>query len=166
MTSRVETALRTAIVGAFCLPAMASFLQAEAQAAFHVADPARPADRAILGANGDAVAGSTIRNVCGGIVHPRIAVVGTDIAIVTEIDPTGQCVGSNPPGMLSVLLRTGGLWRGEAGFPATGFRLGPMRAGRPDIIAEYPPFNRDCPVLAWDGRHYRFARGCPDEKGQ
>ena len=166
MTSRVETALRAAIVGAFCLPAIGSFLQAEAQAAFYVADPARPADRAILDANGDAVAGSTIRNVCGGIVHPRIALVGTDIAIVTEIDPTGQCVGSNPPGMLSVLMRTGGLWHGEAGFPATGFRLGRMRAGRPDIIAEYPPFNRDCPVLAWDGRHYRLARGCSDGKGQ
>jgi hypothetical protein len=166
MTSRVETALRAAIVGAFCVPAIGSFLQAEAQGAPYVADPARPADRAILDANGDAVAGSKMRNVCGGIVRPRIALVGPDIAIVTEVDPTGQCVGSNPPGMLTVLLRTGGIWHGEAGFPATGFRLGLVHAGRPDIIAEYPPFDRDCPVLSWNGQHYLFARGCPDGKSQ
>ena len=111
--------------------------------------------------------GGKDRTVTGSVgVTPRITVVGTNVAIVTEIDPTAHCVGSNPPGMLSVLLRTGGIWRGEAAFPVTGFRLRPMHAGQPDIIAEYPPFNRDRPVLAWDERHYHFARGCPDRKGQ
>jgi hypothetical protein len=162
MTSRIETGLRVASVVAIAGLAIASFSRQAALARGHAANPATPADLAVLKANGDTVSGSAIRNACGGIVQPIIFHPAADIAIVTEIDPTGQCVGSNPPGSLAILLLAGTAWRPEAGFPASSYRLGPVHDGRPDIIGEYPPFNHDCPTLAWDSRHYRLVQACND----
>jgi hypothetical protein len=166
MTNHVEIALRTAIVGMFCLPVIASGVRAVAAPTEHAADPTRPADVALLQASGDTVSGGVIRNTCGGIVRPAISLPARDMAVVIESDPTGQCVGSNPPSSLTILLRHGRAWRNEAGFPASGYRLGHVHAGRPDIIAQYPPFDRDCPVATWDGAHYRFSRDCDDGRGR
>ena len=162
MTHRIETALRAAFIGAFCLPIVASLVRAVAAPTEHAADPSRPTDVALLQASGDTVSGGVIRNACGGIVRPAISLPAGDMAVVIESDPTGQCVGANPPSSLTILLRHGQAWRPEAGFPASGYKLGPVHGGRPDIIAQYPPFNRDCPVLSWDGAHYRFNRVCDD----
>jgi hypothetical protein len=166
MINRVDTALRAAIIGMFCLPVMANVVRAVTAPPEHAADPGRPADVALLQASGDTASGRVIRNTCGGIVHPTISLPARDMAVVIESDPTGQCVGSNPPSSLTILLRHGQAWRTEAGFPASGYRLEAVHGGRPDIIAQYPPFNRNCPVLSWDGAHYRFSRGCDDGRGQ
>ena len=166
MINRVETALRAAIVGMFSLPAMANVVRAVMAPPEHAANPALPADVALLQASGDTVSGGVIRNTCDGIVNPTISLPARDLAVVIQSDPTGQCVGSNPPSSLTILLRHGQAWRPEAGFPASAYRLGPVRGGRPNIIAQYSPFNRDCPVLSWDGAHYRFSRGCDDGRGR
>ena len=166
MTRRTETILRAAVIGAFCLPVIASVMRAVAAPTEHTADPGLPADVDLLKASGDTVSGGVIRNTCGGIVHPAISLPARDMAVVIESDPTGQCVGSNPPSSLTILLRHGQAWRPEAGFPASGYRLGAVHGGRPDIIAQYPPSDRDCPVVTWDGAHYRFSRGCNDGTGR
>jgi hypothetical protein len=162
MTSRIETALRVTIVAAFGVFALVLLNHRAALAAPHPADPTAPADLAILTATGDTVDGRTIRNTCNGIVHPTISRPATDMAIVIESDPTGACVGSSPPSSLTILLMSAKGWRPEAGFPASTYRLGPIHAGRPDVIAAYAPFHHDCPVMTWDGRHYQISRTCPD----
>ncbi len=134
---------------------------AQTASAMHDANPLDPGDLAILRAHGSTVAGRTIRNSCGGVVRPRIALVATDVAVVTEIDPTGACSGSNPPGSLDVLVRAGTGWRTSTATIGAAFTLGAGNGGHPDIVVQYPPFQRSCPVLHWDGRGYRMARACP-----
>lgn len=134
---------------------------AQTASAMHDANPLDPGDLAILRAHGSTVAGRIIRNSCSGVVRPRIALVATDVAVVTEIDPTGACSGSNPPGSLDVLVRAGTGWRTSTATIGAAFTLGAATGGHPDIVVQYPPFQRSCPVLHWDGRGYRMARACP-----
>jgi len=144
------------------LPAISA---AQTPPAMHEANPADPADVAILRAHGSTVAGRVIRNSCNGVVRPRIALVAPDVAVVTEMDPTGICAGSNPPGSVDVLVRAGAGWRPAGGTVGSAFTLGPANGGHPDIVVQYPPFQRDCPLLRWTGRDYRMARACPGERG-
>jgi hypothetical protein len=166
MTSRIEIGLRVTIVAAFGGFALTLLNHRAALAALHPADPSVPGDLAILMAAGNTVDGQTVRNTCDGIVHPTISHPAADMAIVIESDPTGACVGSSPPSSLTILLMGAKGWRPEAGFPAATYRLGPVHAGRPDVIAAYPPFNHDCPVMTWDGRHYQIARACDDGRSR
>ena len=132
----------------------------------HLADPSQAVDHAILMANNDTVAGGAIRNACGGVVHPGIAHPTLGIALIVETDPTGLCVGSNPPSTMTVLTGVGPTWRSTTSFSASAFRLGATHEGRPDIVFGYPPFHHDCPVLRWDGRAYRLTQFCPREADQ
>lgn len=127
----------------------------------HLADPSEPSDRAILKANNDTVSGTTIRNSCDGVVHPRIAHPTPGIALIVETDPTGMCVGSNPPSTMTVFSEAGAAWRIITSTPASTFRIGAPHQGRPDIVLGYPPFYHDCPVLRWDGRTYALTQFCP-----
>lgn len=127
------------------------------------ANPSLAVDRAILKANNDTVAGSVIRNSCDGVVYPRIGRPAAAIALIVESDPTGMCVGSNPPSSMTVLMETGPAWRTIASFPGSTFRIGALNRGKPDIVFGYPPFHRDCPILRWDGSAYQLKQPCPRE---
>lgn len=132
----------------------------------HAADTTNPTDLAILRATGDGVSGKTIRNVCGTVVHPTISYLAPEVAVLVEEDTTGSCSGSNPPSTLTVLLKAGSAWRVSTATNGSGFRLGPVHAGLPEIVVQYPPFQQDCPVLDWNGRDYRFVRSCDGAKGR
>jgi hypothetical protein len=111
----------------------------------------------------DKFVSTVIRNSCDGVVHPRIARPTPGIALIVETDPTGMCVGSNPPSSMTVLSGVGPAWRAIASFPGTTFRIGALNRGRPDIIFGYPPFHHDCPALRWDGNTYQLKQPCPRE---
>ena len=115
---------------------------------------------AIARAAGDTLVGSTFRNSCGDPVKPLISIPTPGVAVVIETDPTGQCSGSNPPGSLSVLLASGNVWKLSTSTTGSGFRTGVTRDGHPDIIVQYPPFQRDCPVLGWNGSRYVMTKTC------
>ena len=69
MIRRTETILRAAVIGAFCLPVIASVVRAVAAPTAHAADPTRPADVALLQASGDTVSGGVldlVANLFGG----------------------------------------------------------------------------------------------------
>lgn len=138
---------------------------AQVAPAAHDANALEAGDLAILRAHGNTVSGPVIRNSCDAVVRPRIAVVTPAMVVVTEIDPTGACSGSNPPGSLSVLVRRGDAWRLTTSTIGSGFVLGAANGGHPDIVVQYPPFQHDCPVLRWDGRDYRVARACSGGRG-
>ncbi len=129
----------------------------------HLADPSQSGDRAILKANNDTVSGTTIRNSRDGVVHPRTARPIPGIALIVETDPTGMCVGSNPPSSITVFSEVGPAWRAIASFPSSTFRIGALNRGRPNIIFGYPPFHHDYPVLRWDGNGYELKQSCPRE---
>ncbi len=162
--SRVGSLLAAAaVVATALLLSTASF--AQAAPAMHEADPADYGDLAILRAHGSTVAGRVIRNICDGVVRPRIALVTSAVAVVTEMDPTGSCSGSNPPGSLDVLVRSGAAWRPSTSTIGSAFTLGAANGGHPDIVVQYAPFQRNCPLLRWNGRDYRMARACPGGRG-
>ena len=162
--SRVAGPLCVAAVVAMAL-LLSTACFAQAAAAMHEANPADPGDLAILRAHGSTVAGRVVRNSCGGVVRPRIALVSPAVAVVTEVDPTGSCSGSNPPGSLDVLVRSGTGWRPSTSTTGSAFTLGAANGGHPDIVVQYAPFQRNCPLLRWDGRDYRMARACPGGRG-
>ncbi|MGI4941228.1 MAG: hypothetical protein ACRYHQ_11840 [Janthinobacterium lividum] len=162
--SRVGGPLSVAAVVATALLLSTASL-AQTAPAMHDADPADPGDLAILRAHGNTVAGRVIRNSCDGVVRPRIALVTPNVAVVTEMDPTGSCSGSNPPGSLGVLVRSGVGWRPSTSTIGSAFTLGAANGGHPDIMVQYAPFQRNCPLLRWDGRDYRMARACPGGRG-
>lgn len=137
---------------------------AQTSPAMHDANPADPGDLAILMAHGSTVAGRVIRNSCDGVVRPRIALASPAVAVVTEVDPTGTCSGSNPPGSLDVLVWSGASWRPSTSTTGSAFTLGAANGGHPDILVQYPPTQRDCPLLRWTGRDYRMARACSGER--
>lgn len=154
--------LLSLMAAALLLPVLCA---AQAAPAAHDANATEAGDLAILRAHGNTISGLVIRNSCDAVVRPRIAVVTSAVAVVTEIDPTGACSGSNPPGSLSVLVRHGSAWRLTTSTIGSGFVLGAANGGHPDIVVQYPPFQRDCPVLRWNGRDYRFARACSGGRG-
>ena len=96
----------------------------------HAADPSDPVDAAILHAVGDTVAGRLIRNSCGGGVRPMIVLPAPATAVIMEMDSSGLCSGSNPPGSLTVLVQAGSTWRVSTSTTGTDFRLR-ARAERP-----------------------------------
>lgn len=107
-----------------------------------------------------------IRNVCDTVVRPTISYPASNVAVKVEEDTSGTCSGSNPPSTLTVLVRTEAAWRLSMATTGSSYRLGPVQAGFPGIIVQYPPSQRDCPTLAWDGQNYRFVRPCPGSRGQ
>ena len=149
---RKLVAVLTAILGGAVVAAHAEgILAGSALVGRHAADPSNPVDAAILHAVGDTVAGRLIRNSCGGGVRPMIVLPAPATAVIMEMDTSGLCSGSDPPGSLTVLVQAGSTWRVSTSTTGTDFRLGPVRNGRPDIIVQYAPTQRDCPVLSWNG---------------
>ena len=160
-TNRTFLALVTAIsAGAVVAAHAEGILAGSALVGRHAADPSDPVDAAILRAVGDTVAGRLIRNSCGGGVRATIVMPAPATAVIMETDLSGLCSGSNPPGSLTVLVQAGSTWRVSTSTTGTDFRLGPVRKGRPDIIVQYAPTQRDCPVLSWNGVRYEMTKTC------
>lgn len=132
----------------------------------HVANPANPTDLAVLRASDDQIDRATIRNSCNTVVHPTIAYPAPNVAVKIEEDTDGSCSGSSPPSTLTVLVKTGPAWRVSTATSGTGFRLGPMHAGLPEIVIQYPPTQHDCPKLSWNGRSYEMTQSCAGARGQ
>ena len=139
---------------------------AQASPSSHVANPANPADLAVLRASSDQIDRGTIRNSCNTVVHPTIAYPVPSVAVEIEEDTDGSCSGSSPPSSLTVLLKTGPAWRVSTATSGTSFRLGPMHAGFPEIVIQYPPSQRDCPKLDWNGRSYEMTQPCAGARSQ
>ena len=137
----------------------------QASSVLHAANPSDPADLAILAAHGNTVANRRILNSCNDEVRPRIALPRPDVAVVVEEDATGRCTGSTLPSSLAVLVRGSAGWKVSTSTTGSGFTLGPLNAGYPDIVVQYPPSQRNCPVLRWDGRAYGMARSCGGSRG-
>ena len=114
------------------------------QTSGHTANPLDPADAAVLHAHSDTVSGRVVTNSCGTPVSPVLYAPAQDTAVVVEADPTGSCSGSNYPSSLAVLLRRDGAWHISTSTIGTGFRLGPLRDGHPDIVVQAPS-QHDCP---------------------
>lgn len=155
-------AVAALLTGILSLPVITC---AQVATILRLADPRSMADLEILRANGDQISGSTIRNSCGGIVRSKIGLPATGFAIVVEEDPTGACSGSTPPSSLAVLKQGPSGWSSSTSTIGLSYRLGSMRNCKPDIIVSYPPFQRDCPVLQWNGRDYVMAHPCPGGRG-
>lgn len=139
---------------------------AQVSPATHVANPTSPADLAVLRASGDQVDRGMIRNTCDTVVHPVIAYPTPNVAVKIEEDTSGTCSGSNPPSTLTVLVKTGPVWRLSTATTGSSFRLGPMHAGLPEIVIEYPPSQTDCPVLGWNGKGYDMIHPCAGGRSQ
>lgn len=139
---------------------------AQASPPNHMANPANPADLAVLRASGDQTARGVIRNSCDTAVHPTIAFPAPNVAVEIEEDTAGTCSGSNPPSTLTVLVKTGPTWRVSTATSGANFRLGPVHAGFPEIVVEYPPSQQDCPVLGWRGHTYEMIQPCAGARGQ
>ena len=130
----------------------------------HPANPLDPADVAVLRASSDTVSGRVVSNSCGTPVSPVLYAPAQDTAVVVEADPTGSCSGSNYPSSLAVLVRRYGVWRVSNSTTGTGFRLGPLRDGHPDIVVQAPS-QHDCPTLGWTGRGYQMTKTCGGHRG-
>ena len=138
---------------------------AQTSPATHIANPSNSTDLAVLHASGDQVDSGRIRNTCDTVVHPVIAYPAPNVAVEVETDTAGTCSGSNPPSSLTILLKAGPTWRVSTSTTGSNFRLGPMRAGFPEIVVEYPPSQQDCPVLGWNGKTYEMIHPCAGGRG-
>jgi len=164
----VLPAFRRTAVSVFAAAALLRPVVCLAQASLptHLANPADPLDLAVLRANGDQIDRGTIRNSCSTVVHPVISYPASGVAVEVEEDTAGTCSGSNPPSTLTVLTKTGPIWRVGTSTTGNSFRLGPVHAGYPEILVQYPPFQKDCPALGWKGQTYAMIQPCAGGRGQ
>jgi|GEM_PF-4717191 len=117
-------------------------------------------DFEILKAVGDVVNHGIIKNSCDEIVKPQIAYFAPGFAIEIEAS-SGACAGSNLPSDITVLSRnTVKGWNLEISTIGAGFRLAGDDEKHPTIFVQYPSYQKDCPVLMWDGSNYVMSKGC------